>query len=304
MGYGMNRLSDEKRARIIQCLVEGMSMRATSRITGHARNTVAKLLSRVGIASGCYLHEAMQNLASKRIQVDETWTFCKMKEKRVSPERKGKSGYGDSYTWVAFCPDTKLVLSYHIGRRDTEDATMFMKDLAPRLKNRIQLTSDGHQPYIPAVEEAFGGKVDYAMLVKEYGGVRVGRDGKERKCRRSECSSITTHVICGKPDPAHISTSLIERQNLTMRMSMRRFTRKTNGFSKNPWYLDCAVNLHFMYYNFARIHSTLRVTPAMEAGIADYVWSLEEIAALACFHPPLKVRGPYKKRCETYQEAA
>ena len=246
----------------------------------------------------------MYNIASLRIQVDEIWSYVKMKEKRVPADRKGIDDHGDVYTWVAFDPDTKLVLCYWIGRRDGEHVTIFMKDVAKRLPNRIQLTSDGHQPYIAAVEETFGGRVDYAMMKKHYGGYRTLRNGTKKKCRKSECSAITTHVICGNPDPAHISTSLVERQNLTMRMCMRRFTRKTNGFSKNFWYLECAVALHFMYYNFARPHGTLRVTPAMEAGIADHVWTFEEIASFAVFFPPLKVRGPYKKRGERLQEAA
>ena len=158
-----------------------------------------------------------------------------------------------------------------------------------------QITSDGYSPYIAAIEDAFGGNVDYAMLEKHYGGVRIGRDGVARKCRRSECSGTSTKVICGNPDPAHISTSLVERQNLTMRMSVRRLTRKTNAFSKKYWYLECTMNLYFMYYNFVRIHQTLRVTPAMEVGITDRVWTLEEIASWVRMEAP-KVRAPYKKR--------
>lgn len=305
MGYVMNVLSNEKRARVIRCLVEGNSIRATHRITGVARNTIAKLLSRVGLGCGAYQDEAMNNISSKRIQADEIWSFCGMKEKRVPKEQKGQPGYGDAYTWVAFDPDSKLVPGYWLGRRDTEDATIFMKDLSKRLNKRIQLTTDGHQPYIPAVKEAFGDEIDFAMVKKEYGGTRVLKDGTTKKFRSSECSNIIKEVICGNPDPKHISTSLVERQNLTMRMSMRRFTRKTNGFSKIPWYLECAIHLHFMYYNFARKHQSLKgITPAMAAGVTDHVWSLEEIANLALFLPPLKIRGPYKKLGDHLQEAA
>ena len=178
-------------------------------------------------------------------------------------------------------PDTKIVPCYLVGRRDAEHANQFMDDLAWRLSNRVQLTSDGHNPYLEAVEKAFGGGVDYARLVKHYGGYRMLRDGTKKKCRRSECSGITTEVVCGNPDPAHISTSLIERQNLTMRMGMRRFTRETNAFSKKPQNHKAALALHFMYYNFARIHKTLRVTPAMEAGLANRVWSIEDLVRLA-----------------------
>ena len=204
-----------------------------------------------------------------------------MKEKRVPLMLKGQLGYGDTWVWVPFCPDTKLVPCFLVGRRDAEHANRFLDDLAWRLPNRVQLSSDGHNPYLEAVEGAFGGKVDYARLVKHYGGVKTLRDGRQKKCRRSECSSITREVICGNPDPEHISTSLVERQNLTMRMGMRRFTRKTNAFSKKLENHQAAVALHFMHYNYARIHQPLRVTPAMEAGIAKRPWSIEDIVRLA-----------------------
>ena len=277
----MNRLSLEKRAQVIEHLIEGNSLAATSRLTDVSQNTVAKLLDDVGSMCDFYLFNNMVNLSCKRIQVDEIWSFCKMKEKRVPPHLKGLPGYGDTWVWVALDPDTKIVPCFLVGRRDAENANQFMEDLAWRLSNRIQLTSDGHNPYLEAAEMAFGGKVDYARLVKHYGGTRLCRDGTKKKCRRSECSSIDRETICGKPDPANISTSLIERQNLTMRMGMRRFTRKTNGFSKKLWNHRCALALHFMHYNFARIHTSLRVTPAMEAGLATRVWSLEDIVRLA-----------------------
>lgn len=277
----MNRLNLAKRTAIIAHLVEGNSINSTSRLVGASPNTVMKLLDDVGSMCDFYLWQNMINLPCKRIQVDEIWSFIKMKEKRVPKALKGQPGYGDTWVWVAFDPDTKLVPCFLVGRRDTEHAKMFMDDLAWRLSNRIQLTSDGHSPYLEAAENAFGGQVDYARLVKHYGGVKVYRDGTKRQCRASECSGTTREVICGRPDPAHISTSLIERQNMAMRMGMRRFTRETNAFSKKLWNHQAAVALHFMHYNFVRRHQTLRVTPAMEAGLAKTFWSIEDLVRLA-----------------------
>ena len=276
----MNQLSTEKRARIMACLVEGLSIRSTARITGFAINTIMKLNAEVGFQCMQYQREVFNNLSCKRIEVDEIWAFCKMKEKKVPAILKGEIGLGDVYTWVALCPDTKIVPCYLVGRRDLEHAKDFIEDLASRLKHRIQLTSDGHKPYLEAVEGAFGSDIDYAMLIKNYGGERTYRDGTTKKCRRSECSSITTWVVNGQPNPDKISTSLIERQNLTMRMSMRRFTRKTNAHSKKWWNHECAIAMHFMWYNFARIHETLRITPAMEAGLTNRLWSFEDIVSL------------------------
>lgn len=276
----MRRLSIEEQARILACLVEGNSIHSTSRLTGFARNTITKLISNLGWQCAYYLDEIFYNLPCTRVQLDEIWSFCKMKERRVPEELKGCKGFGDVYTWTALCPDTKLLFSYLVGKRDMEHAKFFLHDVASRLRNRVQITSDGFKPYMDAVEEAFGGNVDYAMVVKSYGGVRHGPNGP-RKCRQRECSSIAITRVSGNPNPKDISTSLVERQNLTMRMGMRRFTRRTNAFSKKFWNLECAVAIHFMYYNFARIHKTLRVTPAMEAGIAKSVWSLEDIVRLA-----------------------
>ena len=290
----MNKLSDAKRAQILHCLVEGNSILATSRLMDVEKRTVLRLLCNVGEACGNYLDVTMRDLPCKRIQVDEAWTFCLMKEKRVPDKHKGELGYGDVYVWTALCPDTKIIPTFLVGRRDVSYADMFATDLALRLINRVQITSDGYRPYIEAIEKAFASKVDYAQVVKSYGGTRIGRDGKEKKCRRSECSAIEKESISGNPDPAHISTSLIERSNLTLRMGSRRFTRKTNAFSKKIQNLYYATALHHMYYNFARIHKTLRVTPAMEAGLSDHVWSLEEIANLAPIEAPSK-RGPYRK---------
>lgn len=274
----MNRLPIEKRAQIIGLLVEGMSMRAVTRITGVSINTVTKLLEDVGLAAGLYQAQVMVNLPCKRLECDEIWAFCYAKEKHVAPEDKGILGFGDVYTWTAICAETKLIPGYMVGKRDADYANAFIADLKPRLKNRVQLTTDGHAPYLEAVEGAFGAAVDYAMLVKHYG---PGSLTDQRRYSPSEFVSADKRVITGKPDERKISTSYVERQNLTMRMGMRRFTRLTNGFSKKVENLEHAVSLHFMHYNFARIHKTLRVTPAMAAGVSDHVWSLEEIAHLA-----------------------
>lgn len=276
----MNRLSLKERAKIIGLLAEGNSMRATSRLSDVSLNTVTKLLVDVGTACAEYQDKTLRNLTSTRVQCDEIWSFCHSKEKNVPKEQKGTLGFGDVYTWTAICADTKLCLSYLVGRRDASFAQIFIQDLASRLKHRIQLTTDGYHAYVDAVEDAFRGEIDYAMLVKIYGEVS-SKTTTERKYSSSECCGTKKEALSGSPDKNHISTSYVERQNLTMRMSMRRFTRLTNAFSKKIENLECAVALHFMYYNFGRIHKSLRVAPAMQAGIADHVWSLEEIAELA-----------------------
>lgn len=289
----MNKLGLEKRAQILGLLVEGNSMRSITRLVGCSINTVTKLLEDVGQACSEYQDKAMRNLPCKRIQCDEIWSFCYSKEKNVSEENKGVLGHGDVYTWTAICPDTKLVPSFMVGKRDLEYAHAFIDDLASRLANRVQLTTDGHKPYIEAVEGAFGGEIDYAILVKHYS--NPGEALQSQKCYSpSQFVSAEKRRISGDPDVKKVSTSHVERQNLTMRMGMRRFTRLTNGFSKKIDNLEHAVALHFMFYNFGRIHKTLRVTPAMEAGISDHVWTLEEIAALVKEDEPKK-RGPYKK---------
>jgi IS1 family transposase len=245
-------------------------------MTGVAKNTVVKLLVDLGKACSWYQDKTLRNLPCKRIQCDEIWAFCYAKEKNVPKKLKGQFGYGDVWTFTAIEAETKLVPSWHIGWRDIENATMFMKDLASRLKNKVQLTTDGHKMYLNAVEEAFGGDIDFSQLIKIYG------HNPESEVRYSppECIGTEVNNIAGNPDQEHVSTSYVERQNLTMRMGMRRFTRLTNGFSKKVENLACAVSLHFMYYNFCRVHQTLRVTPAMEAGVTDHVWNLEEILAL------------------------
>jgi len=275
----MNRLTVEKRAQIISALVEGNSLRSVVRMTGAAMNTALKLLADVGQASLEYQNKAMRNLSCKRIQCDEIWQFCYAKEKNVPTDKRGTFGYGDVWTWVALCADTKLVPSWMIGGRDAGTAFTFMQDLAGRLSNRVQLTTDGHRAYLSAVEATFGADIDYAMLVKMYG----NDSSKESETRYSpaECIGCEMKAISGHPKIEHISTSYVERQNLTMRMSMRRFTRLTNGFSKKIENLGHAVALHYMWYNFARVHKTLRVTPAMEAGISDHIWNYEEIARLS-----------------------
>jgi IS1 family transposase len=286
----MNKLDLSKRAQILGLLVEGNSINATCRITGAAKATVLKLLADVGQACTEYQDKALHNLPCKRVQCDEIWSFVGAKQKNVN---QGAVGYGDVWTWTAICADTKLIASWMVGSRDGEAARMFMADLAPRLANRVQLTTDGHRAYLEAVEDAFGADVDYAMLVKLYGAPQ-GREN-ERRYSPAECCGTIKGTVQGCPDARHVSTSYVERQNLTMRMSMRRFTRLTNGFSKKVENHAHAVALHFMHYNFGRIHKTLRVTPAMEAGIADHVWTLEEIATLVP-EPEAKPRGTYKKR--------
>jgi IS1 family transposase len=272
----MNKLNKEKRTQIIHSLVEGNSLRATARMCDVAFNTVLKLLPEIGRACAEYQDRVLRNLTCKRIQCDEIWSFCYAKEKNVPSDKRGQFGYGDVWTWVAIDADTKLVASFMVGTRGSRTAKAFMDDLASRLANRVQLTTDGHRVYLQAVEDAFGPEIDYAMLVKLYGNDATN----DTKYSPPECIGCQTVGIMGRPDPEHISTSFVERQNLTMRMMMRRFTRLTNAFSKKVENHAWAIALHYMHYNFCRIHQTLRVTPAMEAGIADHVWSVAELADL------------------------
>ncbi len=288
----MNRMPLAKRAQILGFLVEGMSLRAASRLADCSINTVTKLLVDVGTACAEYQDNALRNLPCKRVQCDEIWSFVGSKQKNVAPEHQGVFGHGDVWTWTAICADTKLIASWMVGSRDGDAARAFIGDLAGRLANRIQLTTDGHRVYLDAVEEAFAWDVDYAMLVKQYG---EGPATTERTYSPSHYVGAKKIKITGNPVKKDVSTSYVERQNLTMRMSMRRFTRLTNAFSKKVDNHMHAVALHFMHYNFGRIHKTLRVTPGMEAGVSDHVWSLEEIAALVP-EPVAKKRGPYQKR--------
>jgi IS1 family transposase len=273
----MNKLSNEDRAKVIACLVEGCSMRSTVRMTGAAKKTVSRLLVEIGMACADYQDKAMVNLPCRKLQVDEIWAFCYCKEKNAPEHLKGKRGIGDVWTWVAICADTKLIPAWFTGDRSAGSAYHFMHNLAKRLKDRVQLTSDGHRAYLSAVESAFGCNIDYAQLIKLYG---QGQSEGEVRYSPAECIGTRRGVVSGNPNPRHISTSFAERQNLTMRMQMRRFTRLTNAFSKKFENHCHAIALYAMHYNFCRIHQTLRVTPAMEAGVADHVWSLEEIAAL------------------------
>lgn len=275
--WPMNRLPPAKRAQILGLLVEGNSLRATSRLADVSINTVTKLLVDVGAACSEYQDKALRNLPCKRVQIDEIWAFVYSKERNAPDDKKIAKEAGDIWTWTAICADTKVCASWLVGERDAEAATKFVCDLSSRLANRIQLTSDGLRFYAEAVEAGFAEDVDYAVLHKHYG------QGPEGYRKYSPPVVIGTKKVCckGKPDYDHVSTSYVERQNLTMRMSMRRFTRLTNAFSKKVENHAHAVALHFMYYNFGRIHKTLRITPAMAAGVTDHVWSLEEIAALS-----------------------
>lgn len=272
----MNRLSKERQAQVIKCLCEGLGIRATVRMTGASKNTIVKLLAEIGTVCSEYQDKHLRNLQTKRIQCDEIWSFCYAKARNVPKDLKGKFGFGDVWTWTALDADSKLILSWQVGARDAYHAQVFMYGLAKRLANRVQLTTDGHRVYLDAVDLAFGNDIDYAMLVKMYGAER----DKEATYSPAKVVSCHTVRITGDPEAEHISTSYVERANLSMRMQMRRFTRLTNAFSKKISNHIAALSLYFMYYNFCRVHQTLRVTPAMEAGIADHVWDIEEIVAL------------------------
>jgi IS1 family transposase len=272
----MNRLDTAKRVAVVAALVEGNSLRATARMTGVARMTIEKLLRDLGEVCSCYQDEHLRNLPCKRIQCDEIWSFVYAKAKNVPEEKMGQFGYGDVWVWTAIDSDTKLVPSWLVGTRDISAAHAFISDLASRLRHRIQLTTDGHRPYLSAVDSAFGEDIDYAVLQKLYG----QESGAEKRYSPAQCVGCEVKTISGEPNPKHISTSYVERQNLTMRMHMRRFTRLTNAFSKKVENHAHAVALHYMYYNFAKVHQTLRVTPAMEAGVSDHAWSIAEIVGL------------------------
>jgi IS1 family transposase len=273
----MNRLSTEKRAQIIGCLVEGNSIRATVRITGVAKNTITKLLIDLGAECATYQDRLLRDLPCKTIECDEMWGFCYAKQKNVPDEHQGTFGYGDVWTWIAICADTKLVPTWLVGERTTEDGLAFMHDLKGRMSGRIQLSTDGHQAYRGSVPYVFEqGEIDWAQIHKLYRSQAVAPG----RYSPPACIGTKVKVRIGDPDPSRISTSYVERQNLTMRMGMRRFTRLTNGFSKKVENLAHAVSLHYMHYNFARVHQTLGTTPAIAAGVADHRWSLKEIAGL------------------------
>ena len=272
----MNRLSTAKRVAVVASLCEGNSIRATVRMTGVAKNTIVKLLVELGAACTRYQDATLRNLPCQRLQCDEIWAFVGAKDRNIPEEKLGVFGRGSVWTWTCIDADTKLVPSWLVSTRDASAAYEFINDVASRLRGRVQLTTDGHRPYLVAVEDVFGTDIDYATLTKIYG----NDPGDEKRYSPAKCLGVKCDVVTGDPDPDYISTSYVERQNLTMRMSMRRFTRLTNAFSKKVENHAAAVALYFMYYNFARVHQTLRVTPAMEAGVAAHVWSIAEIVGL------------------------
>lgn len=271
----MNQLSTEERTKVVAALVEGNSLRSITRMTGVHRTTVMKLLADLGRACSIYQDRVFRGLTCKRIQCDEIWSFVGAKEKNTSDEKKAQ-GWGDVWTWTAIDAETKLVPCWYVGTRDAQAAYHFMHDLADRLAHRVQLTADGHKPYLAAVADAFGTDIDFAQLIKVYG------EGPKTEARYSpaQCMGAKKAAVTGSPERRHISTSFVERQNLTMRMSMRRFTRLTNAFSKKVENHEHAIALHFMKYNFCRIHQTLRCTPAMAAGVSTKVWSISDVIAL------------------------
>lgn len=286
----MNYLSNAERARIISCLVEGNSINATSRMLGFSTNTITKLLVQMGEACRAYHDEHVTGVAAKRVQCDEIWSFVGAKMANATEEQVA-NGWGDAWTWTALDADSRLVISYLVGQRGAAWAKVFMEDVASRVSTRIQITTDGHRAYAEAVEGAFGMDVDYAMLIKLYG----SDSSLDRRYSTGECIGTQTAILAGSPDPQHISTSYVERLNLTTRMQIRRFTRLTNAFSKKWENHEAAIALHFMHYNFCRVHKTLRVTPAMEAGLAGHVWTIEELVGILPA-PVAKKRGAYKKR--------
>jgi IS1 family transposase len=278
--FSMNRLSIERRAQIVGMLVEGNSMRAVARMAGVSFNTVSKLLLDLGEACAAFQDASLRDLPCKTIEADEIWSFVYAKQKNVPEELRDQFGVGNVWTWTALCADTKLIVSWYVGERNADDCEAFLQDLKSRLASRIQLTTDGHQAYTAPVGVTFRNNIDWAQLHKTYAADPSG----ERRYSPAVCTGVKTKVLKGSPDPARISTSYVERQNLTMRMSMRRFTRLTNAFSKKLDNHMAAIALHFLHYNFARPHRTLASpyprTPAMAAGIADHVWTLREIAEL------------------------
>jgi len=257
-------------------MVEGVSIRAIARMTNASKNTIVKLLADAGNACLEYQDKTLRNLSCQRIQADEIWSFVYAKQRNVPEEKRGQFGYGDVWTWTALDADTNLIVAWHVGRRDAHAAYEFMSDVASRLTNRVQLATDGHRAYLDAVDGAFGMSIDYAMLVKQYGAAPEA----EKRYSPPVCLGAERTVIHGDPDPAHISTSYVERQNLSMRMGMREFTRLTNAFSKKLENHVHALSIYFMHYNFVRIHQTLRVTPTMAAGVTDTLWSLEDMVRI------------------------
>ena len=292
----MNKLDIKTRVTILSMLVEGSSMRSISRITGVSINTVTKLLEDAGKACVAYHDATVRNVKATHVQCDEIWSFCYAKDKNVATAKAAPEGAGDVWTWTAIDRDHKMILSFEVGDRSGATAIEFMDDLRTRLANRVQLTTDGHKAYLEAVEGAFGGDVDYAMLIKLYGDA-AGSKGHEKKYSPAECTGARKEVISGYPVKEMVSTSHVERQNLSMRMGMRRFTRLTNGFSKKLENHLNMLSLYFVHYNFVRIHKTLKMTPAMAAGVSDTLHDMVWIAGIIdAAAPAPKPRGPYKKK--------
>lgn len=290
----MNKLPLAKRVQILSMLCEGSSMRSISRVVDVSINTVSKLLEDAGRACAVFHEDTVRGVSAKRVQCDEIWSYCYANAKNVATAKAAPEGAGDVWTWTALDADSKLIVGYLVGGRHAEYADAFMADLAGRLTSRVQLTTDGHKAYLEAVEGAFGADVDYAMLVKIYGASPTGTTGRYSP---AECTGIKKTTIEGRPDEDHVSTSYVERQNLTMRMQMRRFTRLTNAFSKKFENHAHMVALYTVWYNFVKLHKKHRMSPAMAAGVSDRLWSMEDIAALveATAPAPAK-RGPYNKR--------
>ena len=293
----MQRLDKPTRSQILHLLCEGNSIRSVTRLTGVSKNTVIKLLVDAGKSCMAFHDANVRDVKAKRVQVDEIWSFTYAKQKNVAAAKAAPDGAGDTWTWTAIDADSKMILSYFIGGRDGECAMWFVDDLRSRLAGRIQLTSDGHKAYLEAVEGAFGGDVDYAILHKVYGNSPESMKGKYSP---AECVGTEKRRIEGEPDLKHVSTSYVERCNLTMRMHMRRFTRLTNGFSKKVENHAYAVALHMMYYNFVKLHSKLRTSPAMAAGVSSKLWEIGDIVALVEIEEPKadRSRGPYKRKTE------
>ncbi len=287
----MKQLTRDQRCAVIRCLCDGVSIAATTRITGAAKNSIQRLTRQLGEAVLQFQDNVLRNLPCNRLELDEIWCFCYAKDKNLPDELRGQPGVGSIWTWTALCAETKLMISWRLGARDAANAHAFISDLSDRLANRVQITTDGNRVYLDAVENYMGGNVDYAMLVKQYG----KDESQERAYSPAKCLGAKKKQIDGNPDMALVSTSYAERQNLNVRMNNRRFTRLTNAYSKKAEMLAYSVAITFMYHNFCRVHMTLKTTPAVKAGIAKHKWTVEDMVDLL----PLTVagkRGPYKKR--------
>lgn len=287
----MKQLSKEQRVAVVRCLVEGCSIRSTVRITGVAKNTIQKLTRDLGESCLAYQHRALRNLGCRRIECDEIWNFCYAKDKNLPDSIRGQPGVGSMWTWTAICAESKLIVSWRLGARDAHSAYMFVGDVSKRLANRVQLTTDGNRLYIDAVETHFGAKIDYAMLVKKYGNSPEGETA-ETRYSPGKCLGTGKRQITGEPDMDQVSTSYAERQNLNIRMQNRRFTRLTNAFSKKAEMLTYSLAITFFYHNFVRVHQTLRMTPAMKAGVDRNKWTIEDMVDLL---PELKYNTRPKK---------